>query len=160
MRIQPSRKLSMGQRKFQNKKDAINARIELLDKLTTLVKIDKGDGEDWVLLYPDSVEMLIESSKKEISQAKSDKRIELSNDHFCITCGNPLPVERVKLLGEKIRCLACQKRAEDPPISSPENNPNHAATTCHICGSKLKLYKGPYGPFYGCSNFPRCPGKN
>ncbi len=27
---------------------------------------------------------------------------------------------------------------------------------CPLCGGELKLRNGKYGPFYGCSNYPRC----
>ena len=27
---------------------------------------------------------------------------------------------------------------------------------CAICKAPMKLMNGRYGPFYGCSNFPRC----
>ncbi len=147
-------------KKFSNKNDAINSRTKILEKITALLKIDKEDEGVWLLHYPDFLGGMFEFLPEEISPKKIESKIELSNKHFCISCGNPLPVERVKLLGEKIRCIACQKRTESPPISSPKNNPNHAATTCTVCGSKLKLYKGPFGPFYNCSNFPHCPGKS
>ena len=28
--------------------------------------------------------------------------------------------------------------------------------TCPICGGSLRKVKGPYGEFYGCSNYPKC----
>lgn len=27
---------------------------------------------------------------------------------------------------------------------------------CPSCDSRMKLRKGKYGPFYGCSNYPQC----
>jgi len=27
---------------------------------------------------------------------------------------------------------------------------------CHKCKGKLVLGSGPYGKFYGCSNYPKC----
>jgi hypothetical protein len=33
------------------------------------------------------------------------------------------------------------------------------APTCEKCGSKMKLVKGHYGKFWGCSNYPKCRSK-
>lgn len=38
------------------------------------------------------------------------------------------------------------------------NNPNQS-NTCPKCGGYLKKISGKYGPFFGCSNFPKCAYK-
>lgn len=40
----------------------------------------------------------------------------------------------------------------------PENNRNNTDKTCPICGAPMKLRKGRYGNFFGCSNYPNCNG--
>ena len=32
----------------------------------------------------------------------------------------------------------------------------NAPTICPSCGGRLKIKNGKFGPFYGCSNYPRC----
>lgn len=34
-----------------------------------------------------------------------------------------------------------------------------SSVECPLCGAPMKKRKGPYGPFWGCSNFPQCKGK-
>ena len=41
------------------------------------------------------------------------------------------------------------------PRKSPLN-PN--SDDCPLCGSKMKLRKGPHGEFFGCSTYPKCKG--
>lgn len=38
------------------------------------------------------------------------------------------------------------------------NNPNQS-NKCPKCGGYLKKISGKYGPFFGCSNFPKCTYK-
>lgn len=33
------------------------------------------------------------------------------------------------------------------------NKMKREAFTCPICGGRLEMKKGPYGEFYGCSNY-------
>ena len=36
--------------------------------------------------------------------------------------------------------------------------PAHTGVECPLCGAPMKMRKGPYGAFWGCTNYPRCKG--
>jgi len=40
------------------------------------------------------------------------------------------------------------------PQAAPQ--PEKEPYTCPLCDAALLLRQGPYGPFYGCTNYPRC----
>ncbi len=43
-------------------------------------------------------------------------------------------------------------------ISHTSTSPFSSKAHCPKCGSTMILRNGPYGRFYGCSNYPRCKG--
>ena len=61
-------------------------------------------------------------------------------------------------------CYACNKNKTSihipnalVPTYAPKEFPNKPKDyICPDCGGKLKRKNGPFGPFLGCSNFPKC----
>lgn len=43
--------------------------------------------------------------------------------------------------------------------SSRKSNISDQSNKCPKCGGYLKQIPGKYGPFFGCSNFPKCTYK-
>ena len=39
---------------------------------------------------------------------------------------------------------------------SPEDASSSSSKVCPECGSPMKIRKGPYGVFWGCTNYPKC----
>ncbi|MBR2806891.1 MAG: topoisomerase DNA-binding C4 zinc finger domain-containing protein [Oscillospiraceae bacterium] len=75
----------------------------------------------------------------------------------CTACGEIKPGVEFKRYGanEAEGCLGLCKdcfdagRSEWSLIPKPEQ-------ICPRCGSRLKPMNGPYGEFWGCSNYPNC----
>ncbi len=77
----------------------------------------------------------------------------------CPKCGAPL-LKRIGKNGLFIGCsnystdLKCDYTAEVEPMDEPEDAPE-----CPLCGSTpMSLRKGQWGPFWACTNYPKCKG--
>lgn len=46
----------------------------------------------------------------------------------------------------------------DNAVNKVEQSKGNKEYKCPICGAPMKLRKGKFGPFYGCSNYPNCNG--
>jgi len=102
-----------------------------------------------------------EVSKKELTEEKTDK--------LCPECNSPLIIK----MGRFGKFLAC---TNFPDCKFTENLNNgdkdhdgqkdseeikelekkHGGQTCDKCGSEMKIKIGKYGPFLGCSGYPKC----
>lgn len=76
---------------------------------------------------------------EELFEKKSNTKIKNVNKENNIIEITPTKVETVKP----------QARITPP-------TPTNSSYTCPICGSRLQLKTGRYGPFIGCTNYPRC----
>jgi DNA topoisomerase-1 len=82
----------------------------------------------------------------------------------CPECGNKL-IEKFGRFGKFIacsnypECKYTEKTAEDKAIEDKivkqESNKN-GKVICDKCGAEMNVKNGPYGPFLGCSNYPKC----
>ena len=36
--------------------------------------------------------------------------------------------------------------------------PSSSGVLCPVCGAPMKVRKGPYGTFWGCTKYPTCKG--
>ena len=43
-------------------------------------------------------------------------------------------------------------------IKEAKVEPASTGVKCPICGAPMKLRKGPYGAFWGCTKYPTCKG--
>ena len=67
--------------------------------------------------------------------------------------------EQIKEINEILLSHESELTAEDHISSVLKDKRNIAAKICPRCAGKLILRKGPYGEFYGCSNYPECKFK-
>jgi hypothetical protein len=73
-----------------------------------------------------------------------------------------LSIDQVNYIAYKINALKIDekqgKREHKQYVKQNIYNrkENVKASICPKCGGELKVRKGPYGMFYGCSNFPKC----
>ncbi|MBD5482635.1 MAG: hypothetical protein HDR15_08995 [Lachnospiraceae bacterium] len=56
----------------------------------------------------------------------------------------------IQEMGDKLASL-CNKSEEER-----QQHIDNIRNKCPFCGSELVLRKGKYGPFYGCSSYPKC----
>lgn len=59
-------------------------------------------------------------------------------------------------------CKECKRKARQDKSKTKRDKNSRAeaaeGVSCPRCGGRMQVRKGPYGPFYGCSSFPRCRG--
>lgn len=76
-----------------------------------------------------------------------------------------LSIERIRSIASKLREVIVQgKAATSEHIRQVhehviEREQKERALICPSCGGNLVVREGPYGKFYGCSNYPRCRHK-
>ncbi len=61
-------------------------------------------------------------------------------------------ISRINLAGEEIE----QRHNQSIGVRLTEKEMTVKNGRCPLCGGELKLRNGKYGPFYGCSNYPKC----
>ncbi len=95
----------------------------------TLKKIPEDTGETVIVRRPDMLKQL---------------RIQLN-------VRSPIySFEELQQMADKLR--SCTGKSEEEKRRHVDN----LKTKCPICGSDLVLRRGKYGPFYGCSAYPKC----
>lgn len=73
-----------------------------------------------------------------------------------------LSIEQVKNIADKLNEFIIQdKQAKKEHIHQVqhhtyERKQKEKSLVCPRCGGKLVVRDGPYGKFYGCSNYPKC----
>ena len=73
-----------------------------------------------------------------------------------------ISIEQVEEISDKINGLLIHKKKGKKEHrkyvkkSIKDRKKKIKASICPNCGGKLELRKGPYGKFYGCSNYPKC----
>lgn len=82
----------------------------------------------------------------------------------CPDCGNNL-IEKFGRFGKFIacsnypECKYTEKTAEDKAVEEnivKQAGGKNGKIICEKCGSEMNVKNGPYGPFLGCSNYPKC----
>ncbi len=82
----------------------------------------------------------------------------------CPNCGNNL-IEKFGKFGKFIacsnypECKYTEKTAEDKAVEEnivKQAGGKNGKIICEKCGSEMNVKNGPYGPFLGCSNYPKC----
>jgi len=81
-------------------------------------------------------------------------------DETCPECGKPLAIK----LGRFGRFLACTGYPEckySRPLAkngepAPEQPKQMSDQVCEKCGAPMEIKQGRFGPFLGCSNYPKC----
>ena len=80
-------------------------------------------------------------------------------ERMCITCGQPIPAERLEALPDATRCARCQGAAEVPRDAS---DTGEACPRCAAKGIQSRLVwrraRDPQisGEFLGCERYPHC----
>ena len=87
----------------------------------------------------------------------------------CVKCGYFIPAEKLKFFPETNICSAsCANRVKvnEKAVQNKINNiktknisekkSNNKLEKCEKCGGTMLPRKGPWGFFFGCSNFPKC----
>lgn len=102
-----------------------------------------------------------ELSKKELTEEKSDE--------LCPECGSPMVIK----MGRYGKFLACtnypgckytknlnnsdkDKNGEKDNEQIEKLSKKHEGQKCEKCGANMEIKIGKYGPFLGCSSYPKC----
>lgn len=93
-----------------------------------------------------------ELSKKEITEEKTDE--------VCEKCGSPMII-KIGRFGKFLACSDYPKCKNTKKINGnglPEEKPPAQITDeiCDKCQAPMVLRQGKYGPFFGCSTYPKC----
>jgi hypothetical protein len=77
----------------------------------------------------------------------------------CLSCGRPIPAERLEALPGATRCAGCQAAAEGP------RDPSDSGEDCPRCAAKGRRSRLVWrrardpeisGEFLGCERYPHC----
>lgn len=109
-------------------------------------------GEYPVKTLDSRLNHLVTTYEEEVSMCQSNveqdiKQIQTGEKKICSKCHQAKPLE--DFFDPALRtqygrvCKACK---------------HSSIKTCPLCGAKMKLRSGKFGPFYGCSNYPKCKG--
>ena len=102
-----------------------------------------------------------ELSKKELTEQKSDEICDLCSSPMVIktgrfgkffACSNYPECKNTKrMTGDKIAEINPQKEEQIKLLSE-----KYAGEVCEKCGAPMAIKIGRFGPFLGCSNYPKC----
>lgn len=83
----------------------------------------------------------------------------------CEYCGRAMPEEMFSFFGGpgRMNLGTCQECEKNNPAAREIVRPvfrkrreNEGRNSCPLCGGALMKKNGKFGPFWGCSNYPRC----
>jgi DNA topoisomerase I len=139
---------------------------DILDVKFTAEMEDKLDGieegrEDWIRVLESFYETFKVDLGRTQEYVKNHKVTSVPTDVICTTCGKPMVLKWGKN-GQFLACSGypdCQttmdfKRNEDGKII-----PNPVEVTdqvCELCGGKMVVKRGKFGPFLACASYPSC----
>jgi len=127
-----------------------------LDEIAEKNKAWKKVIEDFYKPFEKNLKMKTKEIKKEDFQKDLGRK--------CPECGNKL-IEKFGKFGKFIacsnypECKYTEKTAEDKAIENEivkQAANKNGKIICEKCGSEMNVKNGPYGPFLGCSNYPKC----
>lgn len=116
------------------------------------------------LTYKDMLQEFYDPFRKEFQQARGSDGTE--TDIPCPTCGGKTIVRHSQFgfFAGCIRYPDCKSavgiRIEDGKIIIQEKHQIVPGTKCPECGLGMVRRDGKFGPYYSCSNYPRCKGKD
>jgi DNA topoisomerase-1 len=128
-------------------------------------KLDKiADGkENWKEVIKNFYKPFLknlEEKSKEVKKSDFQTRL----NRRCPECGGEL-VEKFGRFGKFIACSnypnckytekSARDQIKEQEIIKQEGNKN-GDIICEKCGARMEIKNGPYGPFLGCSNYPKC----
>jgi hypothetical protein len=114
-----------------------------------------------------ALQVAIFMARKRVSSTESGEGLSVTKENpACPLCKSRTSYSRGPY-GAYWSCESCTwKNSIDKPIllnpnsigdSRPRNVTN--APKCPKCGKRMEQRTGPFGPFYGCSAYPKCNGK-
>ncbi len=126
-----------------------------------LDKIEEGDME-WVKVLEEFYGEFSSAYEKAKTAMESLKPKPIETEEICPDCGSKLLI-RSGRYGQFYSCSGFPKCRYTRPLAvkTAEKEPAADGETeklCPKCGSPMKLRRGRYGPFYGCSRYPDCDG--
>ncbi len=117
----------------------------------------------WKKVIKDFYQPFINNLKMKTKEIKKED-FQKDLGRKCPKCGNKL-IEKFGRFGKFIacsnypECKYTEKTAEDKAIEDKivkqESNKN-GKVVCDKCGAEMTVKTGPYGPFLGCNNYPKC----
>ncbi len=127
---------------------------------TKLDEIEEGHADKLSILrhFYDPFQAAVDLAHE---QMQSMKPAPVETDITCPACGRKMML-RQSDRGPFLGCSGYPRcktvlNADGTPIAHPESD-NAAATdrTCPKCGKPMVVRQGRYGPFLGCSGYPKC----
>jgi DNA topoisomerase-1 len=136
-------------------------------RFTAKVESDLDDIAEKKIAWKKVIKDFYQPFEKNLKmKTKEIKKEDFQKDlgRKCPECGNKL-IEKFGRFGKFIacsnypECKYTEKTAEDKAIEDQivkqESNKN-GKVVCDKCGAEMTVKNGPYGPFLGCSNYPKC----
>ncbi len=95
-----------------------------------------------------------EVSKEELTQEKTDEK--------CEECGKPMII-KIGRFGKFMACSGypdCKttKPLKEEKAEKEKLEKEHAHEKCPECDKAMQIKRGRFGPFLGCSDYPKCKG--
>ena len=108
-----------------------------------------------IVVFSDDCELHVDSSLPVVYMSQLKEHILYDTQQ--IIAGN----DAIAIFDKLTKLNLVEEEIENKHIQFIEERHNEIKQTvqqkrCPRCGGKLKLRNGKYGPFYGCSNYPRC----
>ena len=122
-------------------------------------KCSRCNGNDIALLRPLPSDQKNERAPKSPKTNGELKESEIEEAPkpvgICLTCGKPIPLERLRAVRNTQRCVRCQNEFEKGTGIAEEE-----ISYCKRCGAKmvwrLRTSVRPSKYFLACSNYPKC----
>lgn len=128
----------------------------------TLDAVAQGK-EDWHKAIAEYYEPFEKNLKEKTAEVKKED-FQTKLGRKCPECGSEL-IEKFGRYGKFIACgnypkckyteRSLEEKKQEQEILKSEADKN-GQVLCDKCGAPMTLKRGPYGPFFGCSRYPKC----
>lgn len=127
---------------------------------TKLDEIEEGRAEKLPVLreFYESFARALQLANEQMERLKPEA---VETDVVCPACGRKMMLrhsDRGPFLGCSgyPRCRTILNVDGTPPENSAPSAPEATDTVCPKCGKPMVIRQGKYGPFLGCSGYPKC----
>ncbi|EKD49232.1 MAG: hypothetical protein ACD_63C00213G0002 [uncultured bacterium] len=116
----------------------------------------------WVPVIKEFYEPFKKNLKKKDKEVSKKELTEEKTKETCDKCGKPMVIKMGRF-GKFMACSGYPACKNTKPLAEEKAKQDalqkqYAHEKCDKCGAQMKVKRGRYGEFLGCSNYPKCKG--
>ena len=132
-----------------------------------LDNVEEGK-EEWVPMIKKFYEPFHKNIQMKEKTLKKEDIVNEESDEICDKCGEKMVI-KLGRFGKFLSCSGYPECKNAKPLEGEEKRENPEESKepeelkkklkdkkCDKCGESMEVKVGPYGPFLGCSDYPKC----